>query len=61
MAGVIVLLIFIVLGIIYLKNNPIKKGKDIFSIYNNSFSYRLIAIIFFILLAIIIFIFQKAQ
>lgn len=61
MAGAIVLLIFIVLGVIYLKNNPFKKGKDIFSIYSNSFSYRLIAIIFFILLAIIIFIFQKAR
>lgn len=61
MAGAILLLILIVLGIIFLKNNPLEKGKDIFTIYNNSFSYRLIAIIFFILLAIIIYIFQKTR
>ena len=59
MIEAIVVLILIVSAVIYLKKNPLKKGNDIFSIYDNSFTYRLIVFIIFVVVAYAIYIFQK--
>ena len=56
---ILVLIAFIILTVVIVKNNPLKKGKDIFSIYDNFFIYRLIGIIIAGIIGFIIYLFQK--
>jgi hypothetical protein len=56
---ILVLIAFIILTVVIIKNNPLKKGKDIFSTYDNFFIYRLIAIVIAGIIGFIIYLFQK--
>ena len=58
---ILILIAIIILTIISIKKNPLKKGKDIFSIYDNSFSYRLVGIVIAGIIAFIIYLFQKTN
>lgn len=46
-------------AILVIKNTTIKKGKDIFSIYENSFFYRLIGFVVVVIISFIIYLFKR--
>ena len=56
---ILILIAFVILTVISLKNDPIKKVKNIYDLYDNSFSYRLIGIVVIIIISFIIYLFQK--
>jgi hypothetical protein len=56
---ILILIAFVILTVVIIKNNPLKKGKDIFSTYDNFFIYRLIGIVIAGIIAFIIYLFQK--
>ena len=56
---ILVLIAFIILTVVIIKSNPLKKGKDIFSTYDNFFIYRLIGIVIAGIIGFIIYLFQK--
>lgn len=56
---ILVLIAFIILTIVSLKNDPLKKVKNVFDLYDNSFSYRLVGIVIAGIIGFIIYLFQK--
>jgi hypothetical protein len=46
-------------AILVIKKTTIKKGKDIFSIYENSFFYRFIGIVVVVIISFIIYLFNR--
>ena len=53
---------FIIVAVILflvIKKRDLKTGKDIFTIYNNSFFYRLVGILIVILIALVIVIIKR--
>lgn len=55
---ILFLAVLIIGAILVIKNTAIKKGKDIFSIYDNSFSYRFIGIVVVVIISFIIYLFN---
>ena len=56
---ILILIVFIILTIVSIKNDPIKKVKNIFDVYDNSTIYRLAGIIIATIIGFIIYLFQK--
>lgn len=56
---ILILIAFIILTVVIIRNNPLKKGKDVFSTYDNFFTYRLIGIVIIGIIAFIIYLFQR--
>lgn len=56
---ILVLIAFVILTIISIKKDPIKKVKNIYDLYDNSFSYNLIGIVIAGIIAFIIYLFKK--
>ena len=53
------LIIVAVILFLVIKKRDLKTGKDIFTIYNNSFFYRLVGILIVILIALVIVIIKR--
>jgi hypothetical protein len=56
---ILILIAFVILTVISIKNDPIKKVKNIYDLYDNSFSYRLIGIVIAGVVGFIIYLFKK--
>jgi preprotein translocase subunit Sss1 len=54
-----ILIVFLILTIVSVKNNPIKKVKNIFDVYDNSSTYNLLGIVIAGIIGFIIYLFQK--
>jgi hypothetical protein len=56
---VTILMAIIILTVISIKKNPLKKVKNVFDIYDNSSYYNLIGIVITVIIAFIIYLFKK--
>ena len=56
---ILILIVFIILTKVSIKNDPIKKVKNIFDVYYNSSIYNLVGIVIAAIIGFIIYLFQK--
>jgi uncharacterized protein HemY len=56
---ILFLAVLFIAAILVIKNTSLKKGKDIFSIYDNSFFYRFIGFVVVVIISFIIYLFNR--